>query len=114
MEYIHTLLSKGVYIEFDNFGKEYYVEREARRDGYGLFVHDIDRVLCLKQLIEEGYASQILMSCDVCLKSCLRTYGGYGYDHVLRNILPMMEEAGIAKEAIDKIIRENPVRFLEG
>ncbi len=114
MEYIHTLLSKGVYIEFDNFGKEYYVEREARRDGYGLFVHDVDRVACLKQLVEEGYASQILMSCDVCLKSCLRTYGGWGYDHVLRNIVPMMQEAGIPEAAINQMLRENPVRFLEG
>lgn len=113
MDYIHTLLKKGVYIEFDNFGKEYYVDREARRDGYGLFVHDTDRVACLKQLIDEGYEDQILLSCDVCLKTCLRTFGGYGYDHVLVNIVPMMNEYGIEDKTIEKMLKINPLKFLD-
>lgn len=113
MEYIHTLLKMGVYIEFDNFGKEYYVERDARRPGYGLFVHDTDRVACLKTLLEEGYGKQILASCDVCLKTGLRTYGGWGYDHVLVNVVPMMEDAGISQKGIHQILVENPADFLD-
>lgn len=113
MDYIHTLLDMGVYIEFDNFGKEYYVDREARREGYGLFVHDVDRVNCLKTLIDEGYGKQILVSCDVCLKTCLRTYGGWGYDHVLVNVVPMMEDAGISQDAIHALLVENPANFLD-
>lgn len=113
MEYIHALLNLGVYIEFDNFGKEYFVDREARRDGYGLFVHDTDRVACLRTLIGEGYTEQILLSCDVCLKTCLRTYGGWGYDHVLTNIVPMMEEAGISENAIHQMLTVNPANFLD-
>ncbi len=113
MDYIYALLDKGVYVEFDNFGKEYYVDREARRDGYGLFVNDVQRVECLKELIDKGYKSQILLSCDVCLKSCLRTYGGYGYDHVLVNIVPMMEDAGITKEDINLMLTANPAEFLD-
>ncbi len=113
MSYIKTLLDKGVYIEFDNFGKEYYVDREARRPGYGLFVNDVQRVECLKSLLEAGYGKQILMSCDVCLKSCLRTYGGYGYDHVLVNIVPMMEDAGISTADINKLLVDNPAEFLD-
>jgi len=113
MDYIHALLKKGIYIEFDNFGKEYYVDREARRSGYGLFVNDVDRVNCLKTLVDEGYVNQLLLSCDVCLKSCLCTYGGYGYDHVLVNILPMMEDAGISERDIHTMLYENPVAFLD-
>ena len=113
MDYIHKLLQMGVYVEFDNFGKEYYVDREARREGYGLFVHDTDRVECLKTLIDEGYGKQLLASCDVCLKTCLRTYGGWGYDHVLVNIVPMMEDAGIQKAAIDDLLIHNPAEFLD-
>ncbi len=113
MDYIYALLDKGVYIEFDNFGKEYYVDREARREGYGLFVSDVQRVECLKELIDNGYKSQILLSCDVCLKSCLRTYGGWGYDHVLVNVVPMMEDAGIANEDIYMMLTENPAEFLD-
>ena len=94
-EYIYALLKKGVYVEFDNFGKEYYIRREVRNSGYGLFVHDTQRVKLLKKMIDDGYLSQILLSCDVCLKTLLHKYGGWGYDHLLTNVVPMMEDEGI-------------------
>lgn len=112
-EYIYKLLEIGVYVEFDNFGKEYYVNREARTAGYGLFVRDTDRVSLIKKLIDDGYKSQILLSCDVCLKTCLRTYGGWGYDHVLKNIVPMMEDEGISKEDINLMLAVNPANFID-
>ncbi len=113
-EYVLAMLKQGVYVEFDNFGKEYFVEKEARHDGYGCFVTDVERVLFLKKLIEMGYVDQILVSCDVCLKTCLRTYGAWGYDHVLVNVVPMMKEFGIRDEDIDTILRKNPADFLCG
>ena len=113
-DYIHALLDKGVYIEFDNFGKEYYIRREVRNSGYGLFVHDTERVALLRELTEGGYTGQILLSCDVCLKNLLHKYGGWGYDHLLENVVPMMEEAGIPRKDIDKMLKENPADWLCG
>ncbi len=113
-EYIFSLLKKGVYVEFDNFGKEYYVEKDARRDGYGCFVSDKARVELLKKLIDKGYLSQILLSCDVCLKTLLRSYGGWGYDHLLLNVLPMMKEEGISDREIEIMLKNNPAKFLTG
>lgn len=113
-DYIFALLEKGVYVEFDNFGKEYYIRREVRNSGYGLFVHDTDRVTLLKKLLDAGYGRQILLSCDVCLKNLLHTYGGWGYDHVLTNIVPMMEDEGITDEQIQMLLVENPARWLCG
>ena len=113
-DYIFALLDKGVYVEFDNFGKEYYIKREVRNSGYGLFVRDTERVTLLKKMIDRGYLSQILLSCDLCLKNLTRTYGGWGYDHLLTNVLPMMEDEGITKEQIDALLRVNPVNWLCG
>ena len=113
-EYVFGLLKKGVYVEFDNFGKEYYIRREVRNSGYGLFVHDTERVTFLKKLIDEGYLKQILLSCDVCLKNLLHTYGGWGYDHVLTNIVPMMEDEGITQEQIHTLLVDNPADWLLG
>lgn len=113
-DYIFALLEKGVYIEFDNFGKEYYVEKEARRDGYGSFVSDRERVTFLKKLIDCGHLSRILLSCDVCLKTLLRKYGGWGYDHLLLNVVPMMKEALITDKEIDVMLKKNPADFLIG
>ncbi|MBR5586433.1 MAG: hypothetical protein IKW02_00560, partial [Clostridia bacterium] len=113
-DYVLSMLEKGVYVEFDNFGKEYFVDMEARRDGYGCFVTDVQRIEFLKTLISKGYLNQILLSCDVCLKTLLRTYGGWGYDHVLVNIVPMMKEFGISDADIDTMLRKNPADFLCG
>ena len=114
LDYIHTLLQKGVYIEFDNFGKEYYIRREVRNSGYGNFVHDTDRVALVKQLIQEGYLRQILLACDVCLKNLLHKYGGWGYDHVLTNIVPMLEEVGLTDDQIKTMLVANPADWLCG
>lgn len=111
-DYIYQLLNKGVYIEFDNFGKEYHVRREVRNSGYGLFVSDVERVKLIKKLVDGGFVEQLLFSCDVCLKTLLRTYGGYGFDHVLKNIVPMLDEEGLTAEQIKQIIEINPIKFL--
>ena len=113
-DYIYALLKKGVYVEFDNFGKEYYVRREVRNSGYGLFVRDTERVSLMKRLIDDGYLSQILLSCDVCLKNLLHTYGGWGYDHLLTNVVPMMEDEGITAEDIQTLLITNPANYLLG
>lgn len=114
IDYIHALLEKGVYVEFDNFGKQYYVDREARHEGYGQFISDVERVRLLRRLIEEGYKSRILLACDVCLKTLLRSYGGWGYDHLLRNIIPVMIEEGISESDINLMLVDNPADFLCG
>lgn len=113
-EYIYALLKKGVFVEFDNFGKEYYIRREVRNSGYGLFVHDTDRVRLLKKMVDDGYLSQILLSCDLCLKNLMHCYGGWGYDHVLTNIVPMMEDEGLTNEQIKTLLVDNPANWLCG
>ncbi len=112
-DYIHSLLSRGVFVEFDNFGKEYYVPKSSRRLGYGPFVNDKDRVKLVCELIKEGYLNQILLCCDVCLKSLLCSYGGQGYAHVLENIVPRLYEEGLTPDEVSVMLKSNPARFLD-
>jgi len=113
MDYIKDLLNLGVYVEFDNFGKEFYADKRDRSVLRGLFARDIERVRAIKQLIDDGFLSKILISNDVCLKTCLHRYGGWGYDHVLTNIIPMMEDEGITSEQIKTLMCRNPAEFLD-
>lgn len=112
MDYLKALLHRGVYIEFDNFGKEFYADRRHRSLLKGRFARDIERVQAIKTLIDEGFSRQILVSNDVCLKMGLHRYGGWGYDHMLTNIVPMMEDEGILREQIETLMRDNPADFL--
>ena len=111
-EYIREALKLGVYLEFDNFSKEFYFEPQEGAFSGGPFATDVARVQKLKELIAEGYADQLLLADDLCLKGSLHRYGGWGYDHVFRNIIPMMRMEGIAESDIQKMIDLNPRRFL--
>lgn len=112
LKYCRDIIKSGAYIEFDDFGKKYFIDKRYRGFAGGVFARDIERVRAIKNLIEEGYLSSILITCDVCLKTLLHKYGGWGYDHILTNIVPMMRDEGITDEQIDILLRENPRRFL--
>lgn len=103
----------GVFVEFDNFGKEYYIDKRDRGFAGGVFARDIERVGAIKELIDLGYLNNIMLSCDICLKTLLHKYGGWGYDHILMNIVPMMSEFGIKDSQINILLRQNPKRFLD-
>ncbi len=42
----------------------------------------------------------------------LHRYGGWGYDHVIRNVPPMLEEAGVSRTTVNRFLVDNPRRFM--
>lgn len=109
--YMRALLERGVFIEFDNFGKEFVIDPSERGFAGGIFIRDLERVRIIRDLIQEGYIDKLLITNDICLKSMLCCYGGWGYAHILENVVPLMESEGLAKASIDEIIVENPLRL---
>jgi phosphotriesterase-related protein len=112
LDYCERLCDTGAFIEFDNFGKEYYIDRRDRGFAGGVFARDIERVHALVALVNAGYLDRLLLSNDVCLKTLLHRYGGWGYDHVLAHIVPMLLDEGLTEAQIDVLLRANPRRFL--
>lgn len=106
--YMEALLERGVYIEFDNFGKEFVIDPSERGFAGGIFIRDLERVRIIRELVQKGYIDRLLITNDICLKSMLCCYGGWGYAHILDNVVPLMESEGLAKEAIDRIVVKNP------
>ena len=101
-----------VRVEFDDFGKEFYIDPEDRGFAGGVFARDIERVQVVKRLVDDGFAEQLLITNDICLKSMLRHYGGWGYDHILRHVVPMLRHEGVEQSTIDQLLVENPKRLL--
>lgn len=63
-------------------------------------------------LIKEGYEDRLLISHDIHTKNSLTKYGGHGYSHILKNIVPKMLTRGISQQQVDKILIHNPKRWL--
>jgi len=113
LDYCIEIVKRGAYTEFDNFGHEFYVNREDRKFLPGPFATDYQRVVVIKSLIDAGFLSNILISTDICHKCLLHKYGGWGYDHILNNIIPMMEDVGITHEQAMTMMKENAKKFLD-
>lgn len=106
-EYHFELAERGVFLEYDLWGSAFADDRSG--DGLPSDKWRVDTVL---ELVERGHLDQILVSQDVCQKIQLTKYGGFGYAHVLDNVLPMWREHGLDEDAIDQILVENPRRML--
>jgi phosphotriesterase-related protein len=107
LEYHLAVLATGAYVEFDTFGSECYFESRKRRES-----SDAERLEALLRLLDAGWAERLLLSQDVCTKLHLRRYGGYGYGHVLRSIVPRLRERGVDADVIETLLIRNPARLL--
>ena len=104
------LLQAGCYIEYDLFGFEgYYPARVALSEGkLPDMPNDLGRVKEIQDLIERGYLSRILLSHDIGMKIMLVSYGGWGYAHLLREVVPLMQVYGMTSDQIYALMAENP------
>jgi phosphotriesterase-related protein len=101
------LARRGAYVEFDLWGWGMYIESEAHASP-----SDNWRARAAIELIEDGYVENLLFSHDICTNPQRKKYGGFGYSHILENVVPMLANHGVAERDIQEIIRKNPQRML--
>ncbi|MGH2448530.1 MAG: phosphotriesterase family protein [Chloroflexota bacterium] len=106
-DYHRAVLRRGAYVEFDTFGSEFYYLSDGQREP-----SDSERLEALTRLLHEGWTDRLLLSQDVCIKMHLQRYGGYGYGHILRSIVPRMLRRGIDSDTIQTMLVANPARVL--
>jgi len=106
------LAGKGCYLEYDGFGFDVtYPTQTAEMCPYDR-PNDAIRLTIIQELIEDGFLERVLISQDVAWKVILRAYGGGGYAHILKTVLPQMRAKGLTEEQINTILVENPRRIL--
>lgn len=106
----YKLMDMGCYIGFDSFGLEGFMQLPD--DGGYIDPNDMKRLNRIINFVNDGYLDHILLSNDVGTKERLIAYGGFGYGHVLRDIMPIMRIKGLSDEQIDTLLIENPKRIL--
>src|SRR5437868_15412755 len=69
-------------------------------------------VECVLRLLEKGFGSQITLAHDICTLIQFRHYGGWGWDHLLSNIVPRLRHAGVSQQELDVMFIETSRRLL--
>ena len=99
IDYHLEILKRGAIVQFDTIGSKLpQLDQRALR--------------ILLDLLDRGYADQLLLSHDVCKMQQLRCLGGNGFAYVLGTFLPMLRQAGVPEVLITKMMVENPKRLL--
>jgi phosphotriesterase-related protein len=73
---------------------------------------DAQRIEALSALLSDGVHRQVL-ACGIWTKSALHAFGGHGYDHLGRRVLPTLRERGLSPEQIDELLVAQPRRLLD-
>ena len=101
------LAQTGIWLEYDLFGLEnsYYPYNPSFD-----MPNDGGRMAHVLALIAAGHQDQILMSHDIAYKTSLVKYGGYGYHHLLVNVVPRLRAKGVDDLGLRRLLVENPAR----
>ena len=105
------LAKTGCCLEYDVFGWEGHFPSYWTADDFMDMPNDTGRIYEIRDLIDAGFVAQILISHDVCRKTALSCYGGWGYAHILQYVVPMMRQRGFEQEQIDALIKDNSQRM---
>lgn len=107
--YQKALLGRGVYVQYDMIGMEvFYADQGVQCPS------DAQNAEWIARLCEHGFASRVLMSQDIFLKSLLRSHGGPGYAHLPQYFLPRLTSAGVDDTTITTLTVTNPHDLFAG
>lgn len=103
---LKAIAETGCYLEYDLFGSEvsYYPLSDFEMPS------DAERMRQILWLGEQGHAPQILISHDICYKVRLARYGGHGFAHIPRRIVPRLRKKGLGEMEVQALIVGNPAR----
>jgi phosphotriesterase-related protein len=109
LEYQRQIAERGAYVEYDIFGQKSYLYKPDQRDAWP---SDVQRAERVAELIDDGYGDRLLLSGDVFLKCHRTAYGGFGFAHILDNVVPILRGLDVENAAIDRLLVDNPRRIL--
>ncbi len=97
-----AILGHGANLEFDFLGHRFGVEEHLEPRLVEIIV----------ELLERGFASQLLLSQDVCHNRQLKANQGFGYVYLQQHFLPQLRTAAVGEGEIVQMTVDNPRRIL--
>jgi phosphotriesterase-related protein len=102
------ILARGVTIGLDCYGSTFSIDSETKMNP-----HDQVRIDALRRIFDEGWGDRVLISNDICMKSRLHKYGGWGYDHIQTNLEPFLRQSGFGDDDLTMLFVDTPRRLLD-
>ncbi len=94
-----ALARRGAFLGFDTVGHQ-------------ITQGDAEKVAMITSVIDAGLEDHVLLSADFAAEQELKANGGAGYSSVVTIFAPKLRYAGVPEETIQKILVDNPRRFL--
>lgn len=104
-----AIARRGIWLSLDCFGLEtaFYPLNPAIA-----MPNDGGRLVLAEAVMSAGFADHLLIAQDICQKHRLTAFGGHGYGHLLRDIVPMLVARGHPPAGVEALVAGNPARFL--
>ena len=93
---------RGAFLGFDTVGHQMSQS----------FIPETEKVQMVLEVLEAGYEDNVLLSSDFANTSQIKANWGNGFSTVLVQFVPKLRYAGVPDETIQKILVDNPRRFL--
>ena len=102
LDFYLAVLDAGANLQFDFLGHRFGVEETI----------EPRLVETIVEILERGFAPQLLLSQDVCHNRQLKAHGGFGYVYLHQHFLPTLRTAAVGEGEIKTMTIENPARLL--
>ena len=82
-------------------------------DGKSYLDYDEEEIRRIEEILDAGWAKQLLLSLDTTNRRMLSYGGDIGLNYLLQTFLPAMRNSGIAEAMLQRIMRKNPKEVFE-
>jgi phosphotriesterase-related protein len=106
---LFRLADTGVVLEWDLFGQEsclYPLNPDIDMP------NDAGRLRAIRKVLDRGHRGQVVVAHDICHRAHMTRWGGWGYAHIHRTVVPLMRRRGFAEAEIREILVDTPRRLL--
>lgn len=121
---VRSVLDTGACIAFDTIGKEYWdfvlepLPADMQRGEFAkrsYFLPDADRADRLVDLVDRGYAPQIVLGMDLTGAEAYlnpSTHGTFGYSYLTSVFTGLLSDRGVSGQVMEEMVSATPARLL--
>jgi phosphotriesterase-related protein len=102
---LFRLADTGAVLEWDLFGQESCLYMPSIDVD---MPNDAMRLRAIRKVLDRGHRGQVVIAHDICHRAHMSRWGGWGYAHIHRTVVPLMRRRGFGEDEIREILVETP------